>query len=42
LGATAFVPPMDIEKVGRFSTMSDPQGAVFAIIKLTPQHEEKK
>jgi uncharacterized protein len=42
LGARAFVPPMDIENVGRFSTMSDPQGAVFSIIKLTPQHEEKK
>lgn len=42
LGARAFVPPMDIENVGRFSTMSDPQGAVFSIIKLAPQHEEKK
>jgi predicted enzyme related to lactoylglutathione lyase len=42
LGAHAFVPPMTIEKVGRFSTMSDPQGAVFSIIKLTPQHDEKK
>ena len=42
LGAQAFVPPMDIENVGRFSTISDPQGAVFSIIKLTPQHEEKK
>ena len=42
LGAQAYVPPMDIENVGRFSTMSDPQGAVFSIIKLKPQHEEKK
>jgi predicted enzyme related to lactoylglutathione lyase len=42
LGAQAFVPPMDIENVGRFATMSDPQGAVFAIIKLTPHHEEKE
>ncbi len=42
LGATPFVPPMDIENVGRFSTMADPQGAVFAIIRLTPHHEEKK
>ena len=42
LGARAFVPPTTIENVGRFSTMSDPQGAVFAIIKLKPQHEEDK
>jgi predicted enzyme related to lactoylglutathione lyase len=42
LGASAFFPPMDIENVGRFSTMSDPQGAVFSIIKLKPQHEENK
>jgi predicted enzyme related to lactoylglutathione lyase len=42
LGATAIVPPMDIEKVGRFATIKDPQGAVFSIIKLTPQHHEKK
>ena len=40
LGARAIVPPMDIEKVGRFATISDPQGAVFSIIKLTP-HEKK-
>lgn len=33
-GATAFVEPTDIEKVGRFSVLGDPQGAVFAIIKL--------
>ncbi|HSP63001.1 MAG TPA: VOC family protein [Pyrinomonadaceae bacterium] len=42
LGAKAIVPPMDIENVGRFATIMDPQGAVFQIIKLTPQHEEKK
>ena len=35
LGAMVFVPPMDVEKVGRFSAMADPQGAVFAVIKLT-------
>jgi len=40
LGATAIVPPMDIEKVGRFATIKDPQGAVFSIIKLAP-HENK-
>jgi predicted enzyme related to lactoylglutathione lyase len=34
-GATFKVPPMDIPRVGRFSVIQDPQGAVFAIIKLT-------
>lgn len=33
-GATIFVEPQDIEKVGRFSVIGDPQGAIFAIIKL--------
>lgn len=42
LGAQPIVPPMDIEKVGRFSTISDPQGAVFSIIKLAEQHEQKQ
>jgi predicted enzyme related to lactoylglutathione lyase len=42
LGARAFVPPMDIENVGRFAVIQDPQGAVFSIIKLTEKHEEKK
>ncbi len=41
LGAKAYVPPMAIENVGRFAVLSDPQGAVFSIIKLAPQHEEK-
>jgi len=36
LGARTFVPPTDIENVGRFSVIQDPQGAVFSIIKLTP------
>jgi predicted enzyme related to lactoylglutathione lyase len=40
LGAKAFVPPMTIENVGRFSTLSDPQGGVFSIIKLEP-HDKK-
>jgi len=40
LGATLCVPPMDIENVGRFSTILDPQGAPFSIIKLTPRHEK--
>jgi predicted enzyme related to lactoylglutathione lyase len=41
LGARAFVPPMDIENVGRFAVLQDPQGAVFSIIKLTEKHEQK-
>jgi predicted enzyme related to lactoylglutathione lyase len=36
-GGTLSVPPMDIPNVGRFSTIQDPQGAVFAIIKLAPR-----
>lgn len=35
LGGQIQVPPMDIPKVGRFSVLRDPQGATFAIIKLT-------
>jgi hypothetical protein len=42
LGAQTYVPPTDIEKVGRFSVLSDPQGAVFSIIKLSMEHHEKK
>ena len=34
LGAKAMFPPMDIENVGRFSILTDPQGAGFAVIKL--------
>ncbi len=34
LGARICVPPMDIEKVGRFSTLQDPQGAAFSVIHL--------
>jgi predicted enzyme related to lactoylglutathione lyase len=34
LGAKAHVPPMDIPNVGRFSMLTDPQGAAFAVIKL--------
>ncbi len=33
LGGNLFVPPMDIPNTGRFSVISDPQGAVFAIYK---------
>ena len=34
LGGKVYMPATDIEKVGRFAILSDPQGAVFAIIKL--------
>jgi len=34
MGARLNVPPTDIPHVGRFSVISDPQGAVFAVIKL--------
>lgn len=37
LGATVYVPPMDIEKVGRFSVFADPAGAVLAVIQLLPR-----
>jgi predicted enzyme related to lactoylglutathione lyase len=33
LGGKTIRPPSDIPNVGRFAVMSDPQGAVFAIIK---------
>lgn len=34
-GGKLFVPPTDIPDVGRFAVIQDPQGATFAIIKLT-------
>jgi predicted enzyme related to lactoylglutathione lyase len=34
LGAKLLVPPRPIPKVGTFSVIQDPQGAVFAVIKL--------
>jgi predicted enzyme related to lactoylglutathione lyase len=34
LGARICVPPMDIEKIGRFAKLQDPQGAVFSVIHL--------
>jgi predicted enzyme related to lactoylglutathione lyase len=35
LGGRLVVPPMDVPNVGRFAVVFDPQGASFAIIKLT-------
>jgi predicted enzyme related to lactoylglutathione lyase len=37
LGAALMMPPTDIPKVGRFAVIRDPQGAHFAIIRLTQQ-----
>jgi hypothetical protein len=42
LGARTYVPPTDIEKVGRFAVLADPQGAVFNVIKLNLQHHGKE
>jgi uncharacterized protein len=42
LGGRQYVPPTDIPHVGRFAVLSDPQGAVFNIIKLDLQHHEQK
>ncbi len=36
MGAGVTVPPMDIENIGRFAILTDPQGAAFAVIKLNP------
>jgi uncharacterized protein len=36
LGATVFMPPMDVPGVGRFAAMFDAQGAPIAIIRGTP------
>jgi hypothetical protein len=30
------MPPMNVENVGRFAMLTDPQGAAFAVIKLNP------
>ena len=35
LGGGLIVPPMDVPNVGRFAVVRDPQGAVFAVIKLS-------
>jgi hypothetical protein len=42
LGAAVVVPPMDIPTVGRFSFMTDPQGAMFGVftaLDQAPGHE---
>jgi uncharacterized protein len=37
LGASSLMEPMDVPEVGRIAVIEDPQGAVFGIIKPTPQ-----
>ena len=39
LGGKTIVAPTDIPHAGRFSVIQDPQGAVFAVIKLQPMHQ---
>lgn len=36
LGATVYMPPMDVQGVGRFAAAFDPQGAAFAFITGKP------
>ena len=36
LGSRVMVPPTDIENVGRFAMLTDPEGSGFAVIKLNP------
>lgn len=38
LGATVCVPPTDIPNVGRFSVVTDAQGAVFSLIQMARAH----
>jgi len=42
LGAKAYVEPMTIENVGRWSILADPQGAVFAAFQLVPHEQTVK
>ena len=40
LGATICVPPTDIPNVGRFSVITDAQGAVFSLVQLTARPQQ--
>jgi uncharacterized protein len=42
LGARAYVEPMTIENVGRWSVLADPQGAVFAAFQTIPHEQTMK
>ena len=37
LGGSVLVEPMEAEGVGRFAVVTDPQGAIFGVIKNAPQ-----
>ncbi len=41
LGGEVCVPPTEIPPGGKFSVISDPQGAYFSIIRLTEQEIEE-
>jgi predicted enzyme related to lactoylglutathione lyase len=38
LGAKAYMEPMTMEEIGRWSVMADSQAAVFASFQLVPHH----
>lgn len=38
LGGQVQAPPMDLPHVGRFAVVADPQGAVFTLFRLNPDH----
>ncbi len=38
IGGKVCVPPTDIPNTGRFSVISDPQGAMFALIQMAASH----
>ena len=40
LGATICVSPTDIPNTGRFSVITDAQGAVFSIIQMASSHQQ--
>ena len=40
VGATICVPPTDIPNTGRFSVLTDSQGAVFSIIQMAASHQQ--
>ena len=40
IGAKVCVGPTDIPNTGRFSVISDPQGAVFSIIQMAGSHQQ--
>jgi len=41
LGATEMMPVTETENVGRFSWITDPQGAVIAFIRRAPERQRR-